>query len=89
MTAFIDERKVDFGVELICRTIGASASAYYQRATGVRSGRTVRLLARIRQVHAANYCAYGYRCAHRRNPRTGAALKIRASTVPGSPPARR
>lgn len=41
-----------------------SASAYYQRATGRRSGRAVedeRLLARIEEVHAANYHAYGYR----------------------------
>ncbi|MDQ3608133.1 MAG: IS3 family transposase [Actinomycetota bacterium] len=41
-----------------------SASAYYQRATGPRSARAVedeRLVARIRAVHEANYCAYGYR----------------------------
>ena len=41
-----------------------SASAYYQRATGRRSARAVedeRLLARIRELHAANYYAYGYR----------------------------
>jgi len=41
-----------------------SASAYYQRATGQRSKRAVedeRLLERIRDVHAANYYAYGYR----------------------------
>ena len=64
MSAFIDERKADFGVELICRTIGVSASAYYRRATGQRSAREVadeRLLAVIRRVHKANYEAYGYR----------------------------
>jgi hypothetical protein len=41
-----------------------SASAYYQRKTGERSARHVedeRLLARIRELHEANYCAYGYR----------------------------
>lgn len=41
-----------------------SASAYYQRASGERSARAVedeRLLARIRELHAANYYAYGYR----------------------------
>ena len=41
-----------------------SASAYYQRASGERSARVVedeRLLARIRELHAANYYAYGYR----------------------------
>jgi hypothetical protein len=41
-----------------------SASAYYQRAPGERSKRVIedeRLLARIRELHAANSCAYGYR----------------------------
>jgi len=41
-----------------------SASAYYQRATGRRSARAVedeRLLVRIREIHAANYYAYGSR----------------------------
>jgi putative transposase len=53
-----------FGVEPVCRTLGVSASAYYQRATGQRSQRAVedeRLLELIEQTHAANYCAYGYR----------------------------
>ena len=41
-----------------------SASAYYQRASGERSERDLqdeRLLARIRELHRANYYAYGYR----------------------------
>jgi transposase InsO family protein len=64
VSAFIDERRGDFGVELICRTLEVSASAYYQRATGRRSARSVedeRLLGVIRQVHACNYEAYGSR----------------------------
>ena len=64
MSAFIDEKKDAFGVEPICRTLGVSASAYYQRKTGERSARAVegeRLLGRIRELHAANYYAYGYR----------------------------
>ena len=64
MSAFIDARREDFGVELICRTIGTSASAYYQRASGERSARDVeddRLLGVIRRVHAENYEAYGSR----------------------------
>ena len=64
MSAFIDARRQDFGVEFICRTIGTSASAYYQRATGTRSDRDVqdeRLLGVIRRVHAENYEAYGSR----------------------------
>jgi putative transposase len=64
VSAFIDAYRERFGVEFICQTIGVSASAYYQRASGERSARTVedeRLLAIIRAVHAANYEAYGYR----------------------------
>jgi putative transposase len=64
VSAFIDAKKDAFGVEPICRTLGVSASAYYQRATGERSARQVedeRLLGRIRELHAANYHAYGYR----------------------------
>jgi putative transposase len=41
-----------------------SASAYYQRKTGARSARATqdeRLVVRIREIHAANYHAYGYR----------------------------
>jgi hypothetical protein len=64
VSAFIDERRGDFGVELICATLEVSASAYYQRATGVRSARAVedeRLLGVIRKTHASNYEAYGSR----------------------------
>lgn len=64
MSAFIDERRRDFGVELICRTLGVSASAYYERAKGERSARAVedeRLLGEIRRVHEENYEAYGSR----------------------------
>jgi transposase InsO family protein len=64
VSRFIDEHRGRFGVEPVCRVLGVSASAYYQRATGVRSARRVadeRLLARIEEVHAANYHAYGYR----------------------------
>ena len=74
MSAFIEERKEDFGVEPICRTLGVSASAYYQRATGERSARRVedeRLLSRIREVHEANYCAYGYRRTWKALQRSG------------------
>ena len=64
MTAFIDSKRGDCGVEFVCRTLGVSASAYYQRKTGVRSLRAIedeRLLALIRQTHEANFHAYGYR----------------------------
>ena len=64
MSAFIDEYRDRFGVEPICRVLGVSASAYYHRRSGARSWRAVedeRLLGRIREVHAANYYAYGSR----------------------------
>ena len=60
----MDEYRGSFGVEPICRTLGVSASAYYERASGRRSLRVVedeRLLARIRELQTANYYAYGYR----------------------------
>jgi putative transposase len=64
VSRYIDEHRDRFGVEPICRTLGVSASAYYQRATGERSARAVedeRLLAVIEATHEANYHAYGYR----------------------------
>jgi putative transposase len=64
VSAFVDEHRGRFGVEPVCRTLGVSASAYYQRASGRRSIRQVedeRLLERVEQLHADNYCAYGYR----------------------------
>jgi putative transposase len=64
VSAFIDGHRARFGVEPICRVLGVSASAYYQRATGQRSARVIedeRLLNVIGELHAANYYAYGYR----------------------------
>jgi putative transposase len=64
VSAFIDAHRECFGVEPICETLGVSASAYYQRATGQRSARQIedeRLLGVITELHAANYYAYGSR----------------------------
>jgi putative transposase len=64
VSAFIDEHRARFGVEPICSTLGVSASAYYQRATGHRSRRAVeddRLLELIEDIAERNYGAYGYR----------------------------
>lgn len=64
MSRFVDEQRGRFGVEPICRTLDVSVSAYYQRRSGRRSARAIedeRLLSRIRELHAANYYAYGYR----------------------------
>jgi len=78
VTAFIDEHRDRFGVEPICRVLGVSASAYYHRARGERSGRDVedeRLLEVIRRTHQQNYEAYGYR-------RTWKALRRAGETAP-------
>lgn len=64
MSAFVEEHRERFGVEPICTVLGVSASAYYERASGRCSARSVedeRLLKQIRELHEANYCAYGYR----------------------------
>jgi putative transposase len=64
VSAFIELRRADFGVEPICRTLDVSASAYYERRTGKQSERAVedeRLLSVIRELHESNYFAYGYR----------------------------
>jgi putative transposase len=64
VSRYVDEQRGRFGVEPICRTLGVSVSAYYERRSGRRSLRAVedeRLLERIRELHAANYYAYGYR----------------------------
>src|SRR3954454_8567223 len=78
VSRFIDEYRGRFGVEFICETLGVSASAYYRRATGQRSARELadeRLLARIREIHEANFEAYGYR-------RTWKALRRAGERVP-------
>jgi len=62
VSVFIDEQRERFGVEPICRTLGVSASAYYERASGRRSARAVedeRLLGLLREIHERNYFAYG------------------------------
>ena len=68
MSAFIcQQQALGFAVELICRTLGVSRSAHYRRASGQRSQRAVRdaqLVATIRRLHEANFCAYGYRKLH-------------------------
>jgi putative transposase len=64
VSAFVDSERSRFGVEPICQALGVSASAYYERRSGCRSAREVedeRLLGRIRELHASNYYAYGYR----------------------------
>ena len=74
MSAFIDTHRERFGVEPICRTLGVSASAYYQRASGAHSNRQLEdesLTERISALHRANYEAYGYRRMWRALRRAG------------------
>jgi putative transposase len=64
VTAYIDTHRGRFGVEPICRVLGVSASAFYEQKTGRRSPRAIedeRLLAVVRELHLANYEAYGSR----------------------------
>jgi len=64
VSRYVDEHRGRFGVEPICRVLDVSVSAYYQRRTGQRSRRTIedeRLLGRIREIHKANFYAYGSR----------------------------
>jgi putative transposase len=78
VSRYVEEHRGRFGVEPICETLDVSASAYYQRKTGRRSTRALedeRLLRAIRDVHEANYCAYGYR-------RTWKALRRAGEQVP-------
>ena len=74
MSAFIERYRDRFGVELICRTLGTSASAYYQRRTGERSARQIedeRRIAKIRTIFAENYESYGVRRMHAAMVRDG------------------
>jgi len=67
VSAFIEEYGDRFGVELVCRTLEVSASAYYQRATGERSARSredERLTGKIRRLFKENYECYGVRRMH-------------------------
>ena len=74
MSAFIDRYRDRFGVELICRTLGVSASAYYRRASGERSARRIedeRRVAKLRKMFAENYECYGVRRMHAAMVRDG------------------
>jgi len=56
VSAFIDAHRDRFGVEPICRILGVSESAYYQRRSGARSRRSVedeQLLGAIQLLQSA------------------------------------
>ena len=41
MSRYVDLHRDRFGVETICKTLGVSVSAYYERASGRRSKRAL------------------------------------------------
>jgi putative transposase len=62
MTAFIDERRGEFGVEPICAVLPIAPSTYYaahSRPPSRRALRDEKLSAEIRRVFDANYRVYG------------------------------
>src|SRR5207245_4462580 len=62
MTRFIQERSGRFGVELLCRTLGASPSTYYGRRNRPPSARAITdawFQEEIARVFEANYRVYG------------------------------
>jgi putative transposase len=74
MTRFIDERRDRFGVELLCRSIGASPSSYYAARSRPPSARAITdswLHEEIARVFEANYRVYGARKLWRQLHREG------------------
>ena len=64
MTRYIDEQRVTFGVEPICRALEIAPSSYYAARSRPPSARAVRdatLSADIGRIHLANYAVYGAR----------------------------
>jgi putative transposase len=64
VTRYIDEQRVSFGVEPICRALEIAPSSYYAARSRPPSARAVRdatLSADIGRIHLANYAVYGAR----------------------------
>jgi len=58
VTRYIDEQRVTFGVEPICRALAIAPSSYYAARSRPPSARAVRdatLGAAIGRIHHANY----------------------------------
>jgi hypothetical protein len=91
VSAFIEEQREHFGVEPICQTLGVSASAYHERATGRRSARAIedeRLLGLIGELHERNYLAYGSRRMWKALLRAGERVQRQRRWVVTDPPRR-
>ena len=70
MIRFVDENRGQFGVEAICRTLGATECGFItsrgyraakSRPVSARSLRDAVLGEELRRIHAENYGVYGYR----------------------------
>jgi putative transposase len=64
MTRYITEHRGRFGVEPICRVLGAKVSTFYaakHRPPSARALREEKLVVQIRRVHDENYGVYGAR----------------------------
>lgn len=80
MIAFIDRHRDHFGVEAICRVLGAPERGFLtsrgyraakQRPASARAVRDEVLVEEIRRIHAENYGVYGYRKMHHAMRRAG------------------
>ena len=75
MTRYVEERRVVFGVEPICRVLGVPVSTHYARRSRVSSRRELRDRELLAQIEAAGN---GYRRAY------GARKTWRSSAGAGS-----
>lgn len=80
MTRVVDEHRDQFGVEAICRTLGATECGFMTsrgyraaktRPPSARALRDVLLLEEVKQIHAENYSVYGVRKLHHAMRRAG------------------
>jgi putative transposase len=74
MTAFIAERKDEFGVEPMCAQLPIAPSTYYaaiSRSPSARAARDEKLSPQIKRIYDANYQVYGPRKVWRELKRQG------------------
>ncbi|MFH9298949.1 IS3 family transposase [Streptomyces sp. NPDC017520] len=76
---FISENRADFGVQRICRVLGASRAAYYRHlatapARAERQAKEKRTVSEIRAIHTEHHGAYGA-------PRVHAELRARGRRI--------
>jgi putative transposase len=77
VTRYIDEQRVTFGVEPICRALAIAPSSYYaarSRPPSARSVRDAELSVEISRIHRGNYAVYGARKLWRALRREGTAV---------------